>query len=179
MALRRRKIETIVRGLLENHKVEEAPVPVRQLAKSCGARLVYQGLESDLSGFLYREAQHSVIGVNTTHSQARQNFTIAHELGHLLLHQKEAVHYDKNFQIHLRSELSSQGTDEIEKEANYFAAVLLMPEEFLKSDLKKEVLRSGGMYFLDDDVISSLARKYGVSTQALLIRLKNLGCIED
>jgi Zn-dependent peptidase ImmA (M78 family) len=154
-------------------------VPVRQLAKKSGAELVYQGLDSDLSGFVYREAQQAVIGVNTTHSQTRQNFTIAHELGHLLLHQKETVHYDNNFPIHLRSGLSSEGTDDTEKEANYFAAVLLMPANFLEKDLKEAVQKSGGMYFLDDDVISSLAKRYGVSTQALIIRLKNLGYIEE
>ena len=85
------------------------------------------------------------------------------------------VHFDHNFRVHMRDDLSSQGIDESEIEANLFAAELLMPAAFLEHDLKK----AGVVYFIDDDVISNLAHKYGVSTQALLIRLKNLGYIEE
>ena len=38
--------------------------------------------------FISRQAQ-AVIGVNTHHAPVRQNFTTAHELGHLLLHDQE------------------------------------------------------------------------------------------
>jgi len=50
-----------------------------------------------------------------------------------------------------------------------------MPEEFLEADL-------AGVEFLDlldDRIFLDLARKYEVSTQALVNRLKNLGYIED
>ena len=37
--------------------------------------------DKDLSGFLYREGAHSIIGINKTHVPVRQRFTIAHEIG--------------------------------------------------------------------------------------------------
>lgn len=175
MAIRKRKIQAIVHTLLLENGISEAPVPVAQIAKSKGARIYVQSLEADLSGFLFRDSKQAVIGVNTRHSAARQNFTICHELGHLLLHDQEQLHVDHEFRVRLRSDVSSQGTDEAEKEANFFAASLLMPKEFLEKDLEKEEF----VDLLDDTLLQGLSRKYGVSAQALVNRLKNLGYIQD
>ena len=175
MAIRRRRIESLVRDLLTTHKVSAGPVPVERIAKAHGARIYYQSLEDDVSGFLYRDRANAVIGVNTHHAPVRQNFTAAHELGHLLLHDQEQLHVDHGFRIRLRDDVSSQGTDEAEREANLFAASLLMPREFLEADLASEEY----VDLLDDGLLYDLARKYGVSTQALVNRLKNLGYIQE
>lgn len=175
MAIRRRKIQAMVASLLDEIGINDAPVAVSQIAKAKGARIFVDALDGDLSGFLYRDKEQAVIGVNTSHAPVRQNFTIAHELGHLLLHDQDQLHVDREFRVRLRNDVSSQGTDEAEQEANYFAASILMPREFLERDLEKKE------YFdlLDDDSIRELARKYGVSTQALAIRLKTLGYLQD
>lgn len=175
MAIRRRKIESMIELLLARHRVDEAPVPVDRIAKAEGARIFYQSLEDNVSGFLYRDASQTVIGVNTHHAPVRRNFTTAHELGHLLLHDQEQLHIDHDFRVRLRDDRSSEGTDVAEREANFFAASLLMPRAFLEADL------SGQEYvdLLDDDSLRELARKYGVSTQALAIRLKSLGYIQE
>jgi Zn-dependent peptidase ImmA (M78 family) len=175
MAIRRRRIESLVQQLLAKHQIEEEPVPVEKIAKAHGARIFYQSLEDDMSGFLYRDKTQAVIGVNTHHASARQNFTTAHELGHLLLHEQEQLHIDHSFRVRLRDDVSSQGIDEAEREANFFAASLLMPKEFLEADLAGE----DDVDLLDDDFLRDLARKYGVSTQALVNRLKNLGYIQE
>lgn len=175
MAIRRRKIEALVEELLTEYDVDEAPVPVARIAKAHGARIFYQSLDDDVSGFLYRDRAQNVIGVNTHHAPVRQSFTTAHELGHLLLHEQEQLHVDHAFRVRLRDDVSSQGTDDAEREANLFAASLLMPKRFLDRDLEGEEY----VNLLDDDFLSDLARKYGVSTQALVNRLKNLGYIAD
>ena len=175
MAIRRRKIESLVEGLLATYNITEAPVPVERIAKAKGARIFYQSLEDDVSGFLYRDKTQAVIGVNTHHAPVRQNFTTAHELGHLLLHDQEQLHIDKEFRVRLRDDVSSQGTDEAEREANFFAASILMPRRFLEEDLVNEEY----VDLLDDDCLADLARKYGVSAQALVNRLKNLGYIPE
>lgn len=176
MAIRRRKIENLVQDLLDRHNVKHAPVPVDPIAKALGARIYYQSLDDDISGFLYRDKNQSVIGVNTRHAPVRQNFTKAHELGHFLLHDTEQLHVDHNFRVvRLRDRSSSDGHEEGEREANLFAATLLMPEFFLKADLAAfEYLD-----LLDDSDLLELARKYGVSTQALVNRLKNIGYIDE
>ena len=175
MAIRRRRIQLLVDELLSENAVDEAPVPVSAIARAQGARIYFDKLEGDMSGFLFRDAQQMVIGVNTIHSKTRQNFTIAHEIGHLLLHDQEQMHIDREFRVRLRDDVSSQGTDDAEREANLFAASLLMPKEFLKKDLSKEDY----VDILDDAFLRGLGRKYGVSTQALVNRLKNLGYIRE
>jgi Zn-dependent peptidase ImmA (M78 family) len=175
MAIRRRKIESMIEELLATYHITEAPVPVEIIAKAKGARIFYQSLEDDVSGFLYRDKAQAVIGVNTHHAPVRQNFTTAHELGHLLLHDQEQLHIDHGFRLRLRDDVSSQGTDEAEREANFFAASILMPRRFLEEDLVHEE----SVDLLDDDFLSDLARKYGVSAQALVNRLKNLGYIPE
>jgi Zn-dependent peptidase ImmA (M78 family) len=175
MAIRRRKIQLLVDELLSENGISDAPVPVSAIARAKGARVYLNKLEGDMSGFLYRDAAQTVIGVNTIHSKTRQNFTIAHEIGHLLLHEQEQMHVDRKFQVRLRDDVSSQGFDEAEREANLFAAALLMPREFLERDLRKEDY----VDILDDAFLRDLGRKYGVSTQALVNRLKNLGYIRE
>jgi Zn-dependent peptidase ImmA (M78 family) len=175
MAIRKRKIQAMVEALLAENGIKEAPVSVSQIAEAKGARIHLDHLEGDLSGFLYRDKDKAVIGVNTSHSPSRQNFTVAHELGHLLLHDQEQLHVDRDFRVRLRSDVSSQGTDEAEKEANFFAASLLMPKEFLDRDLANEE----SIDLFDDKFLRELGRKYEVSTQALVNRLKNLGYIQD
>lgn len=175
MAIRRAKIRLLVNDLLNENAVKNAPVPVSGIARSKGARIFFDKLEGDMSGFLYRDSDQIVIGVNTVHSKTRQNFTIAHELGHLMLHEQERMHVDHEFRVRLRDDVSSQGTDDAEREANLFAASLLMPKEFLERDLQREDY----IDILDDGFLRGLGRKYGVSTQALVNRLKNLGYIQE
>jgi Zn-dependent peptidase ImmA (M78 family) len=165
----------MVESLLGESGVTEAPVPVSKIAEAKGARIFVDALEGDLSGFLYRSKAEAVIGVNTSHAPARQNFTIAHELGHLLLHDQEQLHVDHEFRVRLRNDVSSKGTDEAEKEANFFAAALLMPKIFLEQDLVSREF----VDLLDDTFLRELSRKYGVSTQALVNRLKNLGYLQE
>ena len=103
MAIRRRKIESMIEELLVRYEITEAPVPVERIAKAKGARIFYQSLEDNVSGFLYRDEAQAVIGVNTHHAPARQNFTTAHELGHFLLHEQEQLHIDREFRVRLET----------------------------------------------------------------------------
>jgi Zn-dependent peptidase ImmA (M78 family) len=106
-------------------------VPVERIAKAEGISLVLKDVEGDISGFLLRRDDGSpVIGVNSHHPPVRQRFTVAHELGHYLLGDEDSLHIDR--ELRLRSNLSSQGVDSDEIEANLFAAELLMPGFLLK-----------------------------------------------
>ena len=171
--VRRRHIRLLVDQLLTEHHVHTAPVPIADLAKALGAEVRCEPADDDLSGFLYRDRRRktAVIGVNAHQHPNRQNFTAAHELGHFLLHDFDTVHVDRQFKVWLRSEASSQGTDTEEKEANLFAAELLMPAKFLERDISK----IGNFDIFNEDIIRDLAARYGVSTQAMTFRLAYLG----
>lgn len=118
---------------------------------------------------LSRGGAKLIIIVASKQSVVRQRFTIAHELGHALLHQISSVHVDRHFTVMCRSTASSAAQDIYEIEANTFAAELLMPESLLKVDLLKLELDKE-----DDRQLFILANRYGASSQAITYQLLNL-----
>ena len=171
MAMRWSRIQKRAKALLIEFDVHEPPVPILTLARGCGARIVQvPGEDDNIDGFLYREGGEIVIGVNRDQAFVRRRFTVAHELGHLLLHEYGQIHVDRGFRVRLRSSVSSEGIDQDEMEANRFAAEILMPLDFLRADIAKRVFD-----LADDRELQALAKRYGVSTQALAIRLNGLG----
>src|SRR3712207_456454 len=121
------------------------------------------------SGVLVRDGQRTVIGVNRLQPATRQRFTAAHELGHALLHDGAEVHHDEAFKVNLRSSRSALGTDPIEVEANRFAACLLMPAAFIEADPDAFLVDVE-----DPAAVASLAKRYGVSSHAMALRLASL-----
>lgn len=175
--MRRDEITERAQQLIANSKITSPPVPVEKLIQVCGARTVFRSLDDGVSGFVLREKGTTpIVGINSYHSSVRQRFTMAHELGHLLLHKTSKIHIDEtDFFIKFRDAQSSDGSDRDEREANGFAAALLMPDAFLKTDLRK----LGDIGLHDDQKLQALAKRYGVSLQAMLIRLTSLRLIES
>lgn len=160
------RIERFVDKLLEEHDVTSPPVPVDKIARKIGVNLKYGDL-GEVSGLLVRVEGDATIGVNANHPPVRKRFTIAHELGHFLLHGGISSHYDRDYKINYRSSESSQATNIEEIEANFFAASLLMPRRFLNYD--------NAVDSLDNDIsVGRLAERYRVSRHALSLRLVNL-----
>jgi Zn-dependent peptidase ImmA (M78 family) len=180
MGIRRKQIRAVVEDLLEKLGLERGPVPVDKIATSLGIEITLDEVDDGLSGFLLRDKKvgRTVIGANKSHHKNRQRFTIAHELGHYLLHEGELVHLDEelgSFAVDFRDHVSSKGEDVNEKEANYFAAELLMPAKFLKQDLEGKHFDLLG----DSAALEGMAKRYKVSLQALTFRLTNLGYIKQ
>ena len=159
-------------AVLKKFGVTEVPVPVVEIAESLGAVVRFLPLEDTLSGMIYIEGTRTIIGVNSHHHPNRQRFTIAHEIAHLELHKKKIVHevhVDRRFRVLMRDENSASGTEGMEIEANQFAAELLMPSSSVNEMLKKK-----GFDIDDERPLEGLARKFGVSKQALEFRIRNL-----
>lgn len=175
MPVRRRRVRQLVEELLLANKVKKPPVAVESIARSNDLEIRLQPLDSNLSGFLYRHGSRTLIGANSRQARVRQRFTIAHELGHYFLHEPEPLHFDRASYFRLRSDLASQGIDAGEIEANLFAAELLMPQLMVEKDMRSAT----GLEVLDDDFLATLARRYGVSAQAMILRLTNLGYVEQ
>lgn len=166
--------ETVARQVREEHGMLRAPVPVEKLAEKLGARVVFQPFDGgDVSGLLYRDDARVIIGVNDGHPSTRQRFTIAHEIGHLLLHPGKPMILDKVVRVNRRDAVSSLASDKQEIEANGFAASLLMPRELLMQALRRILSKRRGIE--EDDLIQELADLFEVSNEAMGHRLTNLG----
>ncbi len=163
---RKHVVQQHARALLEKFGVTTPPVPVERIAAGLGIRVVIQSFPDDaVSGFYFRRGTERVIGVNKGHAAVRRRFTLAHELGHVLLTAHDDLHIDRTV-LH-RDTRSTSGSDWREVEANGFAAELLLPIDMLTTAIR----RQGGLDLDDDASVKRLAATFGVSTQALLIRL--------
>ncbi len=162
--------------MLKESGITRPPVPINRIAKLRGLDIRKDKIpDSDISGFLFRRGVETIIGVNTSHPSTRQRFTIAHELGHVLLHESrpDELHVDRRFEVKFRDSRSSLGTDIEEREANLFAAELLMPQRFIERDLRN----ASAVDLEDGAFVDKLAAQYGVSSQALIFRLSYLGFV--
>jgi|SRR3989338_9162414 len=136
----------------------EFPINLEKIATSYGLEIKNATFKNaDVVGYYDRDAKK--IYVDKNDSFGRKSFTIAHELGHHILHQKRAR------DVFLRLDtlnLELQDKEE-EAEANWFAASLLMPKKVLSAYWEK----------IQD--VEVLAQIFGVSKTAMVWRLKNLG----
>lgn len=133
-----------------NASGRKIPVDLVQVIRDQGISL--KSLDGDFSGKLDRQSK--TIYVNMSDNPARKSFTVAHELGHYLLHDCDDVLYrGQNY-----------SNDPKELEANEFAACLLMPrKEFVEAF---EAL--GGN-------LNSIAEHFGVSRPAVAFRADRIG----
>jgi Zn-dependent peptidase ImmA (M78 family)/transcriptional regulator with XRE-family HTH domain len=140
------------------------PVDVNGVARGVGVGIFYSPLPDALSAFLLRAEEQAVIGVNANQAPVRRRFSAAHEIGHHVLGHADGSVFDYAFPTTAEGEPPGYEPQH-EREANQFAAELLMPEENLVEDAPSLSL-------------ARLARRYEVSQEALSFRLLNLGLRE-
>jgi Zn-dependent peptidase ImmA (M78 family) len=171
------KAEKQAIAVLARFNITGPPVPVETIAEKMGATLVFEPFEGedDISGILYRKDQHTIIGINSAHSETRRRFSVAHELGHLALHPKK-LFVDKVVRIDFRDRTSGLAIRPEEIAANAFAAELLMPSEFLARQIARKLSKRGAPP-AKEKLINDLAKTFKVSPQAMEYRLTNLGIL--
>lgn len=168
-------IEGIAFNILNNAGIFNPYIDVKKIAELDSIKVIYYDFPDDICGVLIDKDGAFNIGVNKKHVENRQRFTIAHELGHYFLqHQRQGVFIDespmKQNLVLFRNTFSSTGENMQEREANAFAASLLMPKPFIENYIKENNLD-----FADDDLLNNMAREFKVSTGAMAFRLSNLG----
>ena len=139
------------------------PIDVFEIADRLGIPIESTPLPQNVAGFIIKEADEEMptIYVNEEDGPQRQRFTVAHELGHYIVHREDAeIAYVDN-----RDELASTGTDDLERRCNAFAAELLMPEALVKR------------YWAEGWKFEDMRRRFDVSKAAMLNRLKHFGFI--
>src|SRR5258708_22690641 len=157
--------------LLSRLKIPTEPTPVEKIAKELGAQIRFAPFDEEISGMIHVKDGAIVIGVNALHHPPRQRFTIAHELGHLVLHKDKItshVHIDKGFPAALmRDTRSAAGTDTVEVQANQFASELLVPQALLDKELAGRAV----IDMEDEKPLEELAKKFKVSKQAIQYKI--------
>ena len=119
----------------------------------------YEAMDSSKSGSLSFMDGKWVMCINSNHNIKRQRFTMAHELGHYMLHRGKNIEFaDTTF-------FRSEDMDSVEYHANEFASRLLMPEDKLRKLIAEDKIKN----------IGELALRFNVSSAAMKYRVISLG----
>ena len=154
--------EALADQVRDQWKLGRDPIPnMTELLEEKGLKVLIEELPARVSGFtcLVRRSGNKtdlpVVVVNRQFSLERRRMTLAHELAHRII------------------DPSALSEREEEKAATYFAGALLMPREHLEREVGKHRNRLGYKELMD------LKHLYRVSGAALLVRLRNIGIIND
>jgi len=160
--------DLVVKSLREQFGANNKPIPrLRDLLEREGVRIFELPVPNDeFSGLSFWHSEYGpAILVNAKEPKGRRNFTLAHELAHLL--------YDDGSSVCYIPVTFAKPGDNIEYKANKVAVKLLLPEAGIKEDFEKNNLLSTP----SEEQLGQMAGKWGVSLQALGYRLEKLGLI--
>lgn len=159
------RIENIAFGIREKHKIKDVPIDVKKIAEENNIQLFQADLDNiqgyNLSGYIRKIPEGMKIVINKNHADTRNNFTIAHELGHYFLGHLNG----KDNVVSLRGGEKTQ----IELESDYFAVALLMPKELILKH-KAEWYKKGEL-----PTLTEWAELFNVGRMTMFYRLKGLG----
>ena len=157
------------KNVLKKYELDSAPINIEKICKAENIEIIRTDLSDlekesnrQISGVIYLDYQDGKkiqqILINDNDIEPRQKFTIAHELGHYFLH------VDPNDTLHTM--ISFRGAkNRREKEADIFAAELLMPKKLVEKEYES----------LPFPTASFLANVFGVSKLAMQYRLNEMG----
>lgn len=137
------------------------PIPVCEIARSLGMTVYetdFGDLDKELSGFCDLTAGE--IYVNKEELRFRQVFTIAHEIGHYVLHKEGGIGRRHSYLPRRRNKDFDDSP--VEKEADVFAEALLVPRHLLAN------------YDLIKDHAALLAKVFNVERSMMDQRLSNV-----
>lgn len=128
-----------------------APIRIEQIAEQLGFQVVrIHSASESFSGLL--SPKHKLIGVNANHHPHRQRFTLAHEVGHLILrHPAEG-------------ECTLRQIDALNREADVCASELLIPTQLLAPHLFEKKRTAVG----------TLSRLFDVSEEAMSLKIQHI-----
>lgn len=192
--LRPELLEAIARNTLKKYDeslvsgYDAKEVPIEEIIESMGLSLEYQYIRNNgriLGETVFDDAYVPIYNMDEhryelifvergtiildasllrCRTRGRYRFTAAHELAHWLIHQ-ELYSGTGDAAAMLKSlSKSSEADRRIELQADMLASALLLPI----SQVKKAFYRTSG-----EDRVSRLAAQFGVSNQAMEIRLRN------
>ena len=155
-----------VKFRIDNGFSRTEPLDVKIVLRKCNIQAMFRPMSDNAYGMSLKSKDGDMfVLVNSSRTIGRQNFTIAHELFHLL--------YDDNPRPHV---CGTENDSIAERNANLFAAALLMPHDGLLQCLTSEECMGRN---IDIATVLRLEQLYGVSRQSMLYRLRSIGLIDE
>ena len=166
--MKKSEIEAFAKQKLKDHNMYSIPVDPVLLANKLGIRVsnaVFS--EPTISGMIAKRGENCSLLINDNDTPYRKRFSIAHELGHCLLHlfANDGEFIDNEIDLFRIEAFDADGKQLQEIEANQFAAALLMDAELIKE------------YWPVFKTLNAMAEAFKVSEAAMGIRLSGLGLV--
>jgi Zn-dependent peptidase ImmA (M78 family)/DNA-binding XRE family transcriptional regulator len=151
------EIENIALELRKKWNLGIDPIPVvTDMLEERGIKVIQSNaIPGDFDGLACKVDGIPVIAVSAQAPGDRQRFTMAHELGHLLLQDRLAPELD------------------IEAACNRFAGAFLAPASEVRKELGEQ------RNWLEPKELAALKQAYGLSMQGWMHRAKDLGILPD
>ena len=147
--------------------------------RGCGLNIIFEDLDKDLEGLLGAidlETRAIWLDNSLNHyetkqfcDEARCNYTIAHEIGHFILHKDL---FKQNSLLAFHNELDVKAR-KIETQADMFAARLLMPSELIYKKWNQDFSSISSYH----ERIMAMTNFFRVSRESMQYRLGNLGIV--
>lgn len=162
------KAKQLVSQLLEGRANDKPPFLPKEYLRFVNIKEIQKTDLGDTSGLLLKFHDGYVIRVNQDHSQVRQNFSCAHEIGHILFSDLKLENYVRNIEYR---KFNTSKTMEIQSKAretlcDAVAAELLMPELIFRKYLS--------IFGLSITSLDHLAYTFQVSVQAAARRITEI-----
>lgn len=160
---RKRVLSSLARGVADLY-CPELPILPEHIATASRLTFNYSNYEDYFDGMLEHLSGEFHVYMNldkAPQGSARSRFTFAHELGHYFIDEHRLA-LEAGLTPSHPSYTNFQSENIVEKEADYFASCLLMPEDRFKADC------SGKPF--GPELLNLITAKYDVSATAFLLR---------
>ena len=150
--------------LLEEIGFDEiTQMPMDIFVSGLGATLIEESL-TNCDGKIIKGRKKTLIKINSDIPyEGKKRFTIAHEIGHYLLHEKLEIHNENSNTLNWFMTTENQAKQGIqEKEANEFATELLMPSKIFQKEAQSKAF--------SPELIKSLSDRFKTSITSTLFR---------
>lgn len=185
------KIDEIVERFIEkNHPSFVLPIPIEEIAESkLNIEIIpvkFLRQEHDVDGSLDSGLKRIFIDFDLYMDQEnRTRFTIAHEVGHLILHQGIFRELNIKTETDLNKLIENISNDDyrwMEHQAYSFAGHVLVPSKLLVREIKSRLVLKPAQQITAEDIypiFPELTKVFNVSGEVILRRLQKVGLVTN
>lgn len=172
-------MNSAIRTIYEEADINEVPVDVSKIAKKLGFDIFYGTFQEDnVYGSMWdgvdsvqlneSESSNRFIMVNKDDTKERQAFTIAHEIGHFVIHCDEESNFYERYH---GGENQNSEEKRIEDEADFFAANLVLPSFLILGYVMNN------RFMKKEELIDKICKQFNVEVETVNRRFDELGLI--
>ncbi|MEW6727098.1 MAG: ImmA/IrrE family metallo-endopeptidase [Bacillota bacterium] len=167
--LRRAYVHAKARMLLAEFGIVCPPVDIESIIQQKGIALKYHLIEDLPYPVTFKIRDRFIISVNPT-NPGRDRWSMAHEFAHI-----ELGHFDLGVDTVKQDNLTDNERYILDREADLFARDILMPKLWVYNQIRTRFNEKA----LRAEYVHQLAEIFGVSRQAMSIRLSEIGVAQS